>query len=572
MALCLLPVLAPAQEPALRVEIEGVRGERLDNVRALLGMERQRQEAGLTPLRIRRLHARAEGEIQTALQPFGHYQVQVSGELREESRGWLARYVIDPGPQVRLEEVDVQLLGAGAGDLRLQAAQGELPLRRGDALLHSRYEEARRSLLQQALGLGFLDARYTTHRLEVDVARNQARVQLVLATGDRYELGAVQFQGADLKEALLQAYVRFEPGAEYSTRQLLDLQRALEDSDYFARVQVQPEREQAVDRRIPITVDLTPRRPNKYTAGLGFGTDTGPRLRLGWGNRRINRSGHQIGAEYRVSEIRESVIGRYRIPLLAAPQSDFLEFHSLFGREDIRDAESTQYVLGASHSVLWQRWRRVLSLTFQQEDFTIGLTDENTALLMPGINMQRVWGRERLIATRGARLQLDLKGAQEGLLSDVSFVQGQADAKLITPLPLGEGLRLIGRGTLGAIYTEDFQRLPPSIRFFAGGDQSVRGYDYNRLGPRDASGEVIGGRYLVVGSLELERHIRGNWRAALFYDVGNALDGWNDPLKQGAGAGLRWETPIGLVRLDLASALSEDGNPWRLHLTVGPDL
>ncbi len=189
---------------------------------------------------------------------------------------------------------------------------------------------------------------------------------------------------------------------------------------------------------------------------------------------------------------------------------------------------------------------------------------------MPGINMQRVWGRERLIAARGARLQLDLKGAQEGALSDVSFLQSQVDAKLI--MPLGEDLRLISRGTLGGIYTEDFERLPPSIRYFAGGDQSVRGYGYNRPGPRDASGEVIGGRYLVVGSLELERHIRGNWRAALFFDTGNALDSWDESLKQGAGIGLRWETPIGLVRVDLATALSEDGNPWRLHLTLGPDL
>ena len=572
MGLWLAASLAAAQELSLRVEIEGVRGELLDNVRALLSMERQRQEPDLTPLRVRRLHARAGEEIQTALEPFGHYHVGVDAELDEQAGGWLARYVIDPGPRMELEEIEVRLRGAGEADLRLQAALGELPLRRGEPLLHSRYEQARRSLLQQALGLGYLDARYSTHRLEVDVARNRARVLLVLDTGARYELGAVSFRGSDLKEELLQAYVQFAPGSEYSTRQLLELQRSLEDSDYFVRVQVQPEREQAVERRIPVSVELEPRRPNKYTAGVGYGTDTGARFRLGWENRRLNRSGHQMGAEYRISEIRESVTGRYRIPLLAAPQSDFLEFHSLYGREDIRGAESTKYVLGASHSVLWGRWRRMLSLTFQQEDFTIGLTDENTALLMPGINVQRVWGRERLIAARGARLQLDLKGAQEGLLSDVSFVQGQADAKLITPLPLGEGLRLIGRGTLGAIYTEDFQRLPPSIRFFAGGDQSVRGYDYNRLGPRDASGEVIGGRYLVVGSLELERHIRGNWRAALFYDVGNALDGWNDPLKQGAGAGLRWETPIGLVRLDLASALSEDGNPWRLHLTVGPDL
>jgi translocation and assembly module TamA len=570
IGLLLASPLAVAQAPDLRVEIEGVRDELLDNVRALLSIEQLRGEGELTPLRIRRLHARAEEEIRTALEPFGHYQVRVDSELREQSGGWLARYVIDPGPRVRLEEIDIDVTGEGADDLRLQAAVGELPLRQGDALLHSRYELARRGLLQQALGLGFLDARYTTHRLEVDVARNQARVVLELDTGSRYELGAVAFQGADLEEELLHAYVQFEPGDEYSTRQLLDLQRSLEDSDYFAQVQVLPEREQAQARRIPVTVVLKPRRPNRYTAGIGYGTDTGPRFRLGWENRRVNRSGHQMGAEYRVSEIRESIAGRYRIPLLANPQSDFVEFHSVYGREDIRDAESTKYVLGASHSTLQGRWRRVLSLTFQQEDFTIGLTDEDTALLMPGVNVQRVWGRERLIAERGARLQLDLKGAQEGLLSDTSFVQGQVDAKLIVPLL--EGLRLIGRGTVGAIQTDEFRRLPPSIRYFAGGDQSVRGYDYNKLGPRDASGEVVGGRYLLVGSLELERHIRGNWRAALFFDTGNALDGWNESLKQGAGVGLRWETPIGLVRMDLATALSEDGSPWRLHLTLGPDL
>ena len=570
IGLWLAASLALAQDTSLRVEIEGVDGERLDNVRALLGMERQRQEPGLTALRIRRLHARAGEEIRLALEPFGHYQVQVESELQEDPGGWLARYRIDPGPAMELEAVDVQLQGAGAGDARLQAAVADLPLRPGDALLHSRYEQARRGLLQQALGLGYLDARYETHRLEVDVARNRARAVLRLDTGPPYELGAVSFRGADLKEALLQAYVQFAPGDEYRTRQLLDLQRALEDSDYFARVQVQPERGQAEGRRIPVRVELAPRRPNKYTAGIGYGTDTGARFRLGWENRRLNRSGHQMGAEYRVSEIRESVTGRYRIPLIERPQSDFLEYHTLYGREDIRDAESEKFVLGVSHSTLPGRWRRVLSLTFQQEDFTIGLTDENTALLMPGINLQRVWGRDRLIAARGARLQLDLKGAQEGLLSDTSFLQAQADAKLI--FPLGEGLRLIGRGTLGATYTDDFQSLPPSLRYFAGGDQSVRGYDYQTLGPRDASGEVIGGRYLLVGSLELERHIRGNWRAALFLDTGNAVDGWNESLKQGAGVGLRWETPIGLVRVDLASALSEDGSPWRLHLTLGPDL
>ncbi len=567
--LCLVTTVVAAQTSHLRVVIEGLEGEALANVRALLTIEQQRQSESLTPFRMRRYHERAEAEIRTALEPFGFYGVQVQGSLQQEASGWLAHYRIDPGPQTRITDVDLRLQEEGAGDLALQAAAGAIALREGEPLLHARYEDAKRSLLQQALAQGYLDAHYSVHRLEVDAGRAEARVVLVLATGIRYEFGAVSFSGADLNTDLLQAYVQFAPGADYASRQLLDLQRALEDSDYFAQVQVQAERDQAAGRRIPVAVELTPRRPNKYTAGLGFGTDTGARGRLGWANRRLNRAGHFLQLEYRVSEIQESYTGRYRIPL-ARPRTDFLEFNSLIGSEQVDDAESQKKQVGVSISTLQGRWRRVLSLTYQQEDFEIGLTDGDTALLMPGINLQRIWGRDRLVAEKGARLQLDLKGAQEGLLSDTSFVQAQVDAKLIRSF--GERTRLLGRGSFGVIHTDDFDALPPGLRFFAGGDQSVRGYDYRHLGPSDASGDIIGGRYLVVGSVELERHIQGNWRAALFFDTGNAVDTLGDPLKQGVGFGLRWETPIGLVRVDFANAISEDSKPWRLHLTVGPDL
>lgn len=569
LLLVLAPQFAAAREPGLRVEIEGIEGEALDNARALMTLVQQRHSEDLTGFRIRRYHERAATEIRTALEPFGYYSVQVDGRLEKTEQGWVARYRVDPGPRTRIRDLDLALEGEGAGDLQLQAAVGEFPLREGDPLLHARYEQGKRQLLQRALAAGYLDAHFSHHRLEVNAAQAAAGVELRLETGMRYELGEVSFRGADLDETLLQAYVPFRAGSDYSSRQLLDLQRGLEDSDYFAQVQVDADRARAEGRRIPVTVELVPHRPNKYTAGLGFGTDTGPRGRLGWANRRLNRAGHQASLEYRVSEIYEDYTGRYRIPL-ARPRTDFLEFTGLVGSEDIDGVESRRRQLGVSHSAVRGAWRRVLSLTFQQEDFEIGLTEGDTALFMPGINLQRVWGRERLVAERGARLQLDLKGAQEGLLSDTSFLQGRLDAKWIQPL--GPDYRLITRGSLGGIQTDDFAALPPSIRFFAGGDNSVRGYDYHKLGPRDASGEVVGARHLVVGSVELERRIHGNWRAAVFLDTGNAVDSLDDPLKQGVGFGVRWETPIGLVRVDVASAVSEDGSPWRLHLTVGPDL
>jgi translocation and assembly module TamA len=137
--------------------------------------------------------------------------------------------------------------------------------------------------------------------------------------------------------------------------------------------------------------------------------------------------------------------------------------------------------------------------------------------------------------------------------------------------PLGERGRLIGRGTLGAIEVDDFDLLPASERFFAGGDQSVRGFDLNSLGPVDADGNVVGGTRLVTASFEYELRVRGPWGIAFFVDGGNALDDFGDELEYGAGIGLRYRTPLGNVRIDLAVPVSEAGG-LHAHFGFGPEL
>ena len=132
--------------------------------------------------------------------------------------------------------------------------------------------------------------------------------------------------------------------------------------------------------------------------------------------------------------------------------------------------------------------------------------------------------------------------------------------------------RVLARLDLGGTLTSKLRELPPSIRYFAGGDQSVRGYAYRSLGPVDGVGDVIGGRVLAVASVEMDQQVFHRFMVAGFFDVGNAMDSANWNTEQGLGGGIRWLSPVGLVRLDLAVALSESGNPLRLHITVGPDL
>jgi translocation and assembly module TamA len=172
----------------------------------------------------------------------------------------------------------------------------------------------------------------------------------------------------------------------------------------------------------------------------------------------------------------------------------------------------------------------------------------------------------------GHRLKLVVRGTARNVLSETSYLSGEASAKWIKTL--GAGNRFITRADLGATWAAHIEDVPASRRFFAGGDNSIRGFGLDALGPRDPdTGSVVGGRYLAVGSLEYERRVQGPWSAAVFTDFGNAFDpGFDADWEQSVGAGVRFATPIGPVRLDLAYALTKDPAGFRLHFGLGPDL
>src|SRR5690606_4629118 len=184
-----------------------------------------------------------------------------------------------------------------------------------------------------------------------------------------------------------------------------------------------------------------------------------------------------------------------------------------------------------------------LSLAYQREAFEVGALTDTTTLVLPGASWTRYWGPDRIYTRFGARLTLDLRGASEELGSDVSMLQARLGGKLVLPVAMSG--RLLTRFDVGTTRTDEFERVPASLRFFAGGGLSVRGYRQSRLGPADPRGKGVGGPRLLVGSVEYEHTIRGNWAVAAFYDIGNAVEDFSDPLVRGVGIGLRWRSPIG---------------------------
>jgi translocation and assembly module TamA len=566
--------LAPiARGAGVEVEVEGVEGRVLDNVRGFLGIVQHdfgsaddgEPDAAL----VRRLHARAANEIRNALQPFGYYDPTVRGRLERTEAGWRATYEVRPGDPVRLAEVRVEVQGEAAGDPAFEARLGEIPLAEGEQLDHADYEAAKRQLMELAAQRGYVDARWARHVLRIDPGERTARAVLVLDSGPRYQFGEIRFESTVVSETFLRRYLGFAPGDPFDAGELLELQYALDDSDYFRRVDVRALRGEAQGRRIPVAVDLSARPKHRYTFGIGYGTDTGARASVGRETRYVNRSGHRFAAELQVAEISASVSARYTIPL-KEPWRERLEINSSLTEEDVGGGRTQQFALGGRRVTTSAGWQRTLSLEYERSRDEIGGEVETRNLVMPGIGFARSRYDDPVYATRGYRLALEVNGGTRTFGSDVSFARARLGLNGV--LALREGTRLIARGEFGRVWTEDaFSDLPLTQRFYAGGDQSVRGFGYQALGPENERGEVIGGRYLVVGSLEVEQLIAGNWGVATFVDHGNALADIDDPLRTSVGIGLRYRSPVGMFRLDVAQPTDGDEGP-RLHLSLGVDL
>lgn len=582
-ALGILTVLAAAfaahpaaAAEALRVEVDGLSGELQKNVVASLSIEAARKEKDLDETRIKNLHEKAPGEIEHALEPFGYYRVVVDPSLSQQGTTWVARYKVDPGPQIKVASVDVQVLGPGASDPAFQRLVQAFPLQVGQGLMELAYEVGKKSFDDHAAAHGYLDAKFAVNQIRIDLAAYTAAIVLHYETGPQYRYGPVRFHQDFLRPALLRGYVVWKQGDPISSRQLLELQQSLANTTYFQRVEVVPRRDQAAGLEVPIDVNLTPARPQKWIAGIGYGTDTGPRGTLGLELHHINDLGQRFTSTGTVSQVDKEVRADYLIPG-AYPRTDVLDFTVAYADLTPPTSHSLDLLAGPTYTYSIGRWRNAVSLDYQRESFTVGLDSGISDLVIPQDVLSRVYSDDRIYPTHGEKYDLMVRAGSKALASDTNFAQMSADAKFVQSFGKEKRLRLISRILAGATWTDAFHALPPTERFFAGGDQSVRGYAYQGIGARDAAGNVTGGTDTEVASVELQYRLSQyrllqKFGVAVFFDAGGAGFNFGSEIKEGTGAGIFWLSPIGPVRLYVATALSIPGHPLRFHVVIGPDL
>lgn len=552
------------------VTISGVEPQVRDNILAYLRLDDEACDA--PDWRVRRLFADSEEEIQEALEVVGFYNIEIEKTLKTGDSCWQASFVITPGQPVLLRNVSIKIDIDNGQDDVLDRIVRKCALNSGDVLQHANHDACRRSIKRAAENRGYFAAEFTERRIDVYPDVYAADITLHFTTGPRYVFGTATFDQAVLDPDLVERFVRITPGEPYDAELVRRIQRDLVSSAYFDQVVFtrNPRGEPYFD--VPIHIELTPGKKMQYNAGIGFATDVGPKLRFGVLNRRLNAAGHQAELEVNWSKVISDIGATYRIPL--DKPKDWFTMDVGYKIEDNDSFESNLFTTGVQRIQKRDNgWIRTLFLDLRLEDYTAGTIDDGySKLLTPGISYAFVEEDFPPRPLVGHRSTVLTRGTVEGLISDTSFLQLYGNTKWV--FKLWSGGRLLPRAEAGFTMIDELDTLPASVRFFAGGDTSVRGYAYKSLGPTDPLGAVVGGENLLVGSIEIDQLIADNWALAAFIDSGNAYDEIKEfNTATGVGVGIRWISPLGPIRFDVAIPLEKDApDDYRVHITLGPDL
>lgn len=571
---CVACVLVPAragaeQAPArLEISIDGLDSALEEAVRSSLTLQQYRDRS-VSSAQLTRLVAVGENEARNTLEAWGYYDGKIHSRTESLANGFHVFFDVKPGEPVRVTAREIAVAGVAVEDTAVASAIEAFRPRIGERFDHAQYETSKSAIETALADHGFLGAKLVTHRVEVKTSDHSARILLQWEGGPRYHFGPTTFSGGQFSQDFLQRFLAWEEGDEYSSAKVLDMQRRLVGADYFGTVTVQPHIEKAQEKAVPVTVELTPAKRNIYSAAFYASTDRGAGVELGAQRRWLNDHGHKGRADIDVAQRRQAVELSYRIPLPGTRQR-VLGFAGTYEDETTESSVSQTQKLIANVSRKWGGYTFTYGLQFLSGDFEIGSETGYSSLTFLEAALTSSKSDQPAFARRGFGYTLSARTTPFEALSDTSFASLNLDSKWLHAF--GENTRLIVRGEVGKMTVGDFDQLPPELRFFAGGDRSIRGFGYEEIGSRNEVGDVIGGDSLAEASIEMERYFRKGLGGALFVDAGDAWLGDDFTLHVGVGAGVRWKSPVGVLRLDLAYPIkSIDSNSWQIHFNIGPD-
>ncbi len=516
-----------------------------------------------------RFQSRVEDSINEALNALGYYNAEISFDYEKESQQLKVNVV--PGEPVTVAEVDVELSGEAKSDQDFIKAVQNSRLEVGSVLNHSDYDALKSKLRNLALKKGYFNAKYDVSRLEVSPIRNQAFIRLRFDSGQRYHFGETTITGSQIELDRVQSLQPYKQGEPYLVSEVGKFNSNLSNTDWFSSVVVAPDLSKLDSQReLPMNVSLAPQSRNQLETGIGYSTDVGVRGSLKWNKPWVNSRGHSFDSSFSLSKPEQTITAGYRIPL-----DDVLHqyYRIQYGMKkvDNRDTNSLESNLQFERHWLAEKgWHKTVYLRYLIENYEQGLQDDIGQFVMPGISFSRTRARGSSMPSWGDKQSITFEYGDKNAFSETSVLRIIGSSSWIRSL--GNNHRGLWKINGGVNLTDEFERLSPSLRFFAGGDNSIRGYGYESISPVDSSNSLTGAKYLLTNTLEYQYRLTGDWWGALFYDTGDAFNDTPD-LKDGVGFGVRWASPVGPIALDFAWGLDSDpGDRFKIHFSLGPEL
>jgi len=524
----------------------------------------------------------AKKQTENALKALGYYRSLVSLSINKsvDENVWTLSIAVLLNSPTKIKSVSIKLTGEALADDKFQTMIKSIPIISGDTLHHGVYEQFKTDLASLGLERGYFDGRFIKATIAIHKELDLADVLIHFNSGPRYKFGEIIFDDFTINESVLKPLIPFEKNDLYRQELIQNLQNELDKTQYFSHVVVRPETENSSSNILPINVSLDETKRHQLNLGLGYATDTKERFSFGWKTPVINRYGHRQETRLSYSTINPTGYFIYSIPL-SHPNNDVLQLQTELEKNDYGDLTSRFFSFKLGRVYLRDDVLRQPYLRYLREEWeTDGINDDGNYII-PGFTWSDIDRDGPLLdPSNGFRHYYNVEGSYVGLSSETSFLRFNARWKYISLLAPKH--RIVSRLELGyvIISNDSEEELSPSLRFYAGGDQSIRGFDYQSIGPNvflseDINQEdeiVIGGTNMIVASLEYQYYFSNKWRGALFFDAGSVNDTDKlDPVYS-VGPGIHYLSPIGPIRFALGYSLSDEHPSWRLHFSIGAEL
>jgi translocation and assembly module TamA len=559
--------LAQKPEPKYRLTVEAPTKEQREMLGKGLQLARWQDDPQMTPELLRRLADEAVVEARQALAADGYFSALVSYSIDRDVTPWSVVIHVEPGTRATVASVDIAFSGPATADPEaaklLRQVRAEWLLQPGMPFTQEAWNEAKREAVRKLSSWRYATARIASSRARVDAQANSAALEVTLDSGPPFVFGNVAVRGVERYPGAVAANLSpVIPGTTYD-REVLELYtRRLLETGYFAGARVELAPEAIADGQAPVQVSVIEGHSQNIEGGVSFTTDRGVRLEAAHRNVDLFNTAWRGRSQVRWDDLTQEA--RYDLDAPPLPGARWWNGFAAVKNEVIQNEENFELSGGIAHN--WAGKGSPLSLLVSghvEEQQVSGQEVDHRHAVFFGF---RVGFRDTdavVLPRRGYFGQITAGGSPENL-STQHFVRGTARATVLLPLGRNDDLHLRGEG--GIVVANTREGIPSTFLFRTGGDQTVRGYAFESLGVRQGDA-VLGGRYLAIGSVEYTHWFSPAWGLAGFVDGGNAWDtGDYDPVF-GIGGGVRFRTPIGPVRADVA--YGEEVESWRLHFSVG---